>query len=157
MRYKDLIRKLVATSSTEDMEKLTDMTDDFVEKVRERSPQMADDFVGSINSEFSYFLDQETAKKIIDKMQNENRERPTGEKWDKQTALKAFADAGHPTGNDRYSENGVYYAMNMVYSDFYPMYGEDVKKYADHAFLFLNDKDYQGKCSKEKWYAKKFA
>lgn len=85
----------------------------------------------------------------------DSKEHPKGEKWNKETVLKVFADAGHPTSNARYSENGVYYAMNMVYSDFFPMYKDDVSKYVEHAYLFLNDKDYKGKYSKEKWYAKK--
>lgn len=80
-----------------------------------------------------------------------------GKKWDKATTLKVFADSGHPTHSEKYSENGVYFAMNMVYSDFFPMYGEDVKSYIEHAFLFLNDKDFNCEISKEKWYAKKFA
>lgn len=86
-----------------------------------------------------------------------DKEHPKGEKWNKETVLKVFADAGHPTSNARYSENGVYWAMNMVYSDFFPMYKDDVSKYVEHAYLFLNDKDYSGKYSKEKWYAKKRA
>ena len=64
-----------------------------------------------------------------------------GEKWDKATALKAFKDEGHSINTDKYSENGVYYAMNMVYSDYFPMYKDDVEKYVEHAYLFLNDKD----------------
>lgn len=51
----------------------------------------------------------------------------------------------------------VIWAMNMVYSDFHPLHKDDVKKYVEHAYLFLNDKDYSGKYSKEKWYAKKRA
>lgn len=89
-------------------------------------------------------------------MLNENPEKPMGEKWDKETTLKVFSDAGHPTHSDRYSENEIYFAMNMAYSDFFPMYGEEVKSYVEHAFLFLNDKDYKGEVSKAKWYAKKF-
>lgn len=76
---------------------------------------------------------------------------------DKETTLKVFSDAGHPLSNERYSENGVYWAMNMVYSDFFPMYKDDVSKYVEHAYLFLNDKDFKCKYSKEKWYAKKRA
>lgn len=51
----------------------------------------------------------------------------------------------------------VIWAMNMVYSDFFPMYKDDVSKYVEHAYLFLNDKDFKCKYSKEKWYAKKRA
>ena len=96
-------------------------------------------------------------KDIREKMENESREHPKGERWDKETTLKVFSDAGHPLSNERYSENGVYWAMNMVYSDFFPMYKDDVSKYIEHAYLFLNDKDYSGKYAKEKWYAKKRA
>lgn len=102
-------------------------------------------------------LTDKEAKSIVDKMENESREHPMGERWDKETTLKVFSDAGHPLSNERYSENGVYWAMNMVYSDFFPMYKDDVSKYVEHAYLFLNDKDYSGKYAKEKWYAKKRA
>lgn len=105
----------------------------------------------------SFFLTDREAKAVVDKMENESKEHPKGEKWNKETVLKVFADAGHPTSNARYSENGVYWAMNMVYSDFFPMYKDDVSKYVEHAYLFLNDKDYSGKYAKEKWYAKKRA
>lgn len=44
-----------------------------------------------------------------------------------------------------------------IYSDFFPMYKDDVSKYVEHAYLFLNDKDFKCKYSKEKWYAKKRA
>lgn len=88
---------------------------------------------------------------------SESREHPKGERWNKETTLKVFSDAGHPLSNERYSENGVYWAMNMVYSDFFPMYKDDVSKYVEHAYLFLNDKDFKCKYSKEKWYAKKRA
>ena len=116
------------------------------------------DFLEDITKEeFSFFLTDKEAKDIVDKMENESREHPKGERWDKETTLKVFSDAGHPLSNERYSENGVYWAMNMVYSDFFPMYKDDVSKYIEHAYLFLNDKDYSGKYAKEKWYAKKRA
>lgn len=97
------------------------------------------------------------AKEVVDKMINESKEHPKGERWDKETVLKVFSEAGYPTSNAKYSENGVYWAMNMVYSDFHPLHKDDVSKYIEHAYLFLNDKDYSGKYAKEKWYAKKRA
>lgn len=100
-------------------------------------------------------LTDREAKEVVDKMINESKEHPKGERWDKETVLKVFSEAGYPTSNAKYSENGVYWAMNMVYSDFHPLHKDDVKKYVEHAYLFLNDKDYSGKYSKEKWYAKK--
>lgn len=76
-----------------------------------------------------------------------------GEKWQ---TLQAFEQMGYPKSSDRYSENGVYFACNMVYSDFYKMYkDEEDEKYFEHAYLFLCDKDYKGRYAKEKWYARK--
>lgn len=155
MTYKRIIHDISEHADKKDMELLICMTDEFVESMRERHPEKVEMFLENIEDEFSFFLTDREAKEIVDKMENESKEHPKGERWDKETVLKVFADAGHPLSNARYSENGVYWAMNMVYSDFFPMYKDDVSKYVEHAFLFLNDKDYKGKYSKEKWYAKK--
>ena len=131
------------------------MIGEFIDEMEERHPEKVQNFMLAMEDEFSFFLTEREAKEVVEKMENESKEHPKGEKWNKETVLKVFADAGHPTSNARYSENGVYWAMNMVYSDFFPMYKDDVSKYIEHAYLFLNDKDYSGKYSKEKWYAKK--
>lgn len=136
-------------------DKITDMTDCFIEKMRHKHPEEVEDFLEDIDAEFEFFLDYETAKKVVDNLKNESTEHPKGEKWAKETTLRTFRDMGKPTSSDKYSENGVYFAMNMVYSDFFPMYGDDVRKYVEHAYLFLKDKDYNGRYSKEKWYALK--
>lgn len=155
MKYDEIVEKIAVKPDKEDMRKLTCMTNEFVEEMREKYPEKVETFLENVAEEFCYFLTDKEAKKIVDKMENESPENPHGEKWDKETTLKVFSDAGHPLSNERYSENGVYWAMNMVYSDFFPMYKEDTSKYIEHAFLFLNDKDYCGKYSKEKWFAKK--
>lgn len=157
MTYKRIVYDISEHADKKDMELLTRMTDEFVESMRERHPEKVEMFLEDIEDEFSFFLTDREAKAVVDKMENESKEHPKGEKWNKETVLKVFSDAGHPTSNARYSENGVYWAMNMVYSDFFPMYKDDVSKYIEHAYLFLNDKDYKGKYSKEKWYAKKKA
>lgn len=150
MRYKDIVKTFVEDDLS--MEVLTDKTSEFVEIVRDKHPEAVEAFLNNLKKDFYYLTDEE-AKKVVDNLKNESSEHPMGEKWDKTTALKAFKDEGHPTSSDRYSENGVYYAMNMVYSDYFPMYKDDVEKYVEHAYLFLNDKDYSGKYAKEKWYA----
>lgn len=157
MTYKRIVYDISEHADKKDMELLTCMTDEFVESMRERHPEKVEMFLEDVEDEFSFFLTDREAKAVVDKMENESKEHPKGEKWNKETVLKVFSDAGHPTSNARYSENGVYWAMNMVYSDFFPMYKDDVAKYIEHAYLFLNDKDYKGKYSKEKWYAKKRA
>lgn len=150
MKYKDIVKTFVEDDLS--MEELTDKTNEFVESVRDKHPEAVEAFLHNLKKDF-YYLSDEEAKRAVDNLRNESSEHPMGEKWDKTTALKAFKDEGHPTSSDKYSENGVYFTMNMVYSDFFPMYKDDVEKYVEHAYLFLNDKDYKGKYSKEKWYA----
>lgn len=150
MKYRDIVQTFVDDDLS--MEVLADKTSDFVEMVRDKHPEAVENFLRDLKTEF-YFLSDEEAKKAVDNLRNESAEHPMGEKWNKETALKAFKEEGHPLKTDKYSENGVYYAMNMVYSDFFPMYKDDVEKYVEHAYLFLMDKDYKGKYAKEKWYA----
>ena len=155
--YKEIVDKVSSKGDKSDMELLACMIGEFIDEMRERHPEKVENFIEAMAEEFSFFLTDKEAKAMVDAFENESTEHPKGERWDKKTVLKVFSDAGHPLHNERYSENGVYFAMNMVYSDFFPMYKDDVSKYVEHAFLFLNDKDYKGKYSKEKWYAKKKA
>lgn len=156
-KYKEIVDKVANKGDKSDMELLACMIGGFLDEMEERYPEKVKNFINAMEDEFSFYLTDREAKEVVEKMVNESKEHPKGERWDKETTLKVFTDAGHPLSNERYSENGVYWAMNMVYSDFFPMYKDDVAKYVEHAFLFLNDKDYKGKYSKEKWYAKKKA
>lgn len=148
--YEDLVLEYYKKLSPEDMVRLTKLTSNFIEK-----PYNKEEFLADIEDEFCYFLSYREAKKCVDKMENDDPKLPRGQKWSKEETLEAFESAGYPIENTRYSENGVYYACNMVYSDFYNMYKDDIAKYIEHAYYFLNDKDYKGKFSKEKWYARK--
>lgn len=148
--YESIVMKYKDTATTEDMIRLTKLTNDFVE-----DPYDRDEFLDKVESELCYFLTEKEAKYYVDMMENENPSHPKGGKWTKAQTLQAFEQMGYPKSSARYSENGVYYACNMVYSDYYPMYEDEDEKYLEHAYLFLNDKDYKGHHSKEKWYARK--
>ena len=154
MKYRDIVQTYVDDKLS--MEVLADKTSDFIDKVRENHPEEVDEFLKDLKSDF-YYLTYEEAKRVVDNLKNESSEHPMGEKWSKELAIKAFTSEGHPRNSDKYSENGIYFVMNMVYSDFFPMYKDDVEKYVEHAYLFLTDKDYKGKYAKEKWYALKKA
>lgn len=154
-RYKQIVIDSIEDATREDMELLTCATDKFIEKMRQSHPEEVEEFLGELNDDLSRFLTYEEAKAYVEAMQNEDTDRPRGQMWSKEDAVKAFTSAGYPQETEKYNENEVYAVMNMVYSDFYPMYRENLKSYIDHAFLFLNDKDYKGRYSKAKWYFKK--
>lgn len=155
MRYGEIVRNASEGATREDMERLTDLTDSFIEKVRKEHPEVVAIFLEELKEEFNKHLTLEEAKKYVDAMINEDTERPRGQMWNKEEAVKAFTSSGYPQATDKYNEAEVYYTLNMVYSDYYPMYRENLKSYIDHAYLFLSDKDYKGRYSKAKWYAKK--
>ena len=123
--------------------------------MREKHPEAVAVFLEAVNEEFNKYLTLEEAKAYVDAMENEDTERPRGQMWNKEEAIKAFTSAGYPQATEKYNEAEVYYTLNMVYSDFYPMYRENLRSYIDHAYLFLTDKDYKGRYSKAKWYARK--
>lgn len=148
--YKEIVKKHIDGSSDEQMHELLCLTSKYIEQ-----PTDKEEFLEKVEAIFNPFLTHEEAKMAVDAMINESKEHPKGEMWTKENTLKAFRDFGYETKSEKYSENGVYYAMNMVYSDFYPMYGEEIKKYVQHAYLFLKDKDFSGHYAKEKWYALK--
>jgi hypothetical protein len=155
MRYGEIVRKASDNATREDMERLTDLTDQFIEDMREKHPEAVAVFLEAVNEEFNKYLTLEEAKAYVDAMENEDTERPRGQMWNKEEAIKAFTSAGYPQATEKYNEAEVYYTLNMVYSDFYPIYRENSRSYIDHAYLFLTDKDYKGRYSKAKWYARK--
>lgn len=148
--YKEIVKKHIDGSSDEQMHELLCLTSDYIEK-----PENKEEFLEKVEAIFNPFLTHEEARNVVDEMVNESKEKPHGGMWTKENTLKAFRDFGFETQTEKYSENGVYFAMNMVYSDYYPMYGEEIKKYVQHAYYFLKDKDYKGHYAKEKWYALK--
>lgn len=148
--YESLVMKYSEKADREDMIKLTKMTSEFVEK-----PYSKEEFLDKIEDELCYFLSEKEAKRHVEALQNEDPAYPKGGKWTKEQALKAFESMDYPTETKMYSENGVYYACNMVYSDYFPMYKDNDQAYIEQAYLFLKDKDYKGKYAKEKWYARK--
>lgn len=154
-KFYEIVTKSAKEADKEDMERLAHKVDEFIEEMREEHPEEVAEFLEDLEDELNPHLTLEEAKQYVDAMENEDKERPRGQMWNKEEALKAFLNAGYPQETDKYNANEVYYAMNMVYSDYYPMYRENLRSYIDHAYLFLSDKDYKGKYSKAKWYAKK--
>lgn len=149
--YESIVMKYKDKATEDDMIRLTKLTSEFVE-----DPYDKDEFLDKVEDDLCYFLSEKEAKHYVSLMENDDPNLPRGQKWTKEQTLQAFEQMGYPKSSDRYSENGVYFACNMVYSDFYKMYkDEEDEKYFEHAYLFLCDKDYKGRYAKEKWYARK--
>lgn len=144
MTYAEIVRKYSEKATKNQMEHLTDITNDFIEKPYDKAL-----FFDKIENVFCKFLTEKQAKDLVSKMINEDGTK--GEKWSMEIIKQVWT---HPEESDKYNFAEVYYTMNMVYSDYFTMYKEQTELYIEHTYLFLTDKDFQKEgISKAKWYA----
>lgn len=56
MKYGEIVRKASDNATREDMERLTDLTDQFIEDMREKHPEAVAVFLEAVNEEFNKYL-----------------------------------------------------------------------------------------------------
>lgn len=131
--YEEIIEPFVDTADERDMECLTEMTSDFIEKVRTRMPQEVEQFLMKIDLKLNPHFTEETAKYAVAHMNNEDG--TTGEHWDYGTTSEVLRSKSL-----MFTQPDWYYVLNMMYSDYYHE-DEDADYYIDLAIDFLKDKD----------------
>lgn len=133
MNYKEIVRAYVESNDPVEMEMLTTLTDDFVHKVKEHHPDMVKDYLWSLMV-FLHPLDgQERAEYIVGMFKN--KDGSEGAHWDYETTTKVMESKGY-----NFSPCVWYYALNMIYSDYYNKEFSD-SVYIQLAYDFLMDKD----------------
>lgn len=133
MTFKELMDRYIHELDTEDMEHLTHKIDWFVEKVREKEPELADKFLMKIDLLVNPHFTRETAEYVVSKF--ENRDGSVGEHWNYETTTKVLDSKGYD-----FRPCDWYVALNMIYSDFYRS-GRSDDTYIEMAYDFLDDKD----------------
>lgn len=147
MNYLKIVEKYSENASEKQMQELTELTNEYIEE-----PYNKNEFLEDVEAIFSKHLSMRKAKEKISEMINDDGSR--GEHWSPEQVSIVWKNAGHSTDTDKYTPAEVYYIMNMVYSDYYKMYKDNIASYLMHTYLFLNDKDFDDeKVSKAKWYA----
>lgn len=131
MTFRELMDKYL--DSTDDMEKLTDKIDWFVEKVREKEPELVDKFLMKVDLIVNPHFTKETAKYVVSNF--ENKDGSVGEHWDYDTTTKVLESRGY-----EFNPCDWYVTLNMIYSDYYRS-GRSDDTYIELAYDFLNDKD----------------
>lgn len=87
-------------------------------------------------------LSEKMAKKYVAKMKNENG--TTGETWSIHECDKMAQENG--IKYDSFNVYDWYYVLNMLYSDFYKVLGDNIDLYIKMAYSWLHDADVpQGK------------
>ena len=107
--YKEIVEKLSDTATKEDMEKLTDLTSDFLESIKEKVPEV-EKLLTKIDLMLNPKFTRDTAEYAVSKMKNEDG--TEGGHWDYDTTTKVMRDKGYD-----FNPCDWYYVLNMVYSD----------------------------------------
>ena len=130
--YKDIVKKLSDTASKADMEKLTDLTSEFLESIKEKIPEV-EKLIMKIDLMLNPMFTRETAEYAVSKMKNEDG--TEGGHWDYDTTTSVMKSKGYD-----FNPCDWYYVLNMVYSDYFSKDQPD-DYYFKLAYDFLKDKD----------------
>lgn len=130
--YKDIVKKLSDTASKADMEKLTDLTSEFLESIKEKMPEV-EKLIMKIDLMLNPDFTKETAEYAVSKMKNEDG--TEGGHWDYDTTTSVLKSKGYD-----FNPCDWYYVLNMVYSDYFAKDQPD-DYYFKLAYDFLKDKD----------------
>lgn len=134
MTFRELVSKYVSgKNSIEEMEKLTDKINWFIEEVRKSDPQLADKFLMKTDLLLNPHFTRETAEHAVSLMKN--RDGSTGGHW-------SYDDTTKVMGAKNYNFNPAdwHYALNMIYSDYWKQ-SKGTDEYLEDAAMFLDDKD----------------
>lgn len=131
-KYTEIVKKLAENATKADMETLTELTGNFLEKIREKEPEV-DKLITKIDLMLNPEFTKETAEYAVSKMKNEDG--TEGGHWDYDTTTSVLKSKGYD-----FNPCDWYYVLNMVYSDYFSKDQPD-DYYFKLAYDFLKDKD----------------
>lgn len=131
-KYTEIVKKLAENATKADMETLTELTGDFLEKIRAKEPEV-DKLITKIDLMLNPDFTKETAEYAVSKMKNEDG--TEGGHWDYDTTTSVLKSKGYD-----FNPCDWYYVLNMVYSDYFSKDQPD-DYYFKLAYDFLKDKD----------------
>lgn len=131
-KYTEIVKKLAENATKADMETLTELTGDFLEKIRAKEPEV-DKLITKIDLMLNPDFTKETAEYAVSKMKNEDG--TEGGHWDYDTTTSVLKSKGYD-----FNPCDWYYVLNMVYSDYFSKDQPD-EYYFKLAYDFLKDKD----------------
>ena len=131
-KYTEIVKKLAENATKADMETLTELTGDFLEKIRAKEPEV-DKLITKIDLMLNPDFTKETAEYAVSKMKNEDG--TEGGHWDYDTTTSVMKSKGYD-----FNPCDWYYVLNMVYSDYFSKDQPD-EYYFKLAYDFLKDKD----------------
>lgn len=114
------------------------LTDEHIKRLAMAHPEKAQDFL-----ENAYIIingphfNEETAKKAVEGMIN--MDGSSGEHWTLEQTSMAATQSG--VVFNKFNKFDFYYVLNMLYSDYYGLFGDDSSTYIKLALAWLEDVD----------------
>lgn len=134
MTFRELVSKYVSgNNSIEEMEKLTDKINWFIEEVKKSDPALAEKFLMKTDLLLNPHFTKETAEHAVAHLKN--RDGTTGGHWNYEDTTKVMAAKGY-----NFNPSDWHYVLNMIYSDYWKQ-SKSADDYLDEAAMFLDDKD----------------
>lgn len=133
MHYKEIVRDYVESNDPVEMEMLTSLTDDFVNKVKEKDPDLVHNYLWSLKMYLHPLKSKDCAESVVKMFKN--KDDTTGAHWDYETTTKVLEAKSYP-----FEEPTWYFVLNMIYSDYYNREFSD-STYIQMAHDFLTDPD----------------
>lgn len=140
-KFKKLIDKAVADGDTKTMHSLTAVIDEHLMELEAEYPDLYWEVVADLHEVVNgEHFDEAMATWAVSQMDNEDG--TTGEHWTEMETSSVAASEGITF--DKYNKWDWYYALNMWYSDFYMIIGNNVAMYVKFTKAWLSDKDVDG-------------
>ena len=131
MGFKELIDKYLDDS--DDMVKLTNKIDWFVDEVEKEDKELADKFLMKIDLLLNPHFTRETSKHVVDRLINKDGSK--GGHWTYDQTTRVLENQGWD-----FHTCDWYYVLNMIYSDYYKS-GRSDETYIELAKDFIDDID----------------
>ena len=137
------IKKIVENGNNEDMERLSEMLEELMYKLKDSNPKCYHKYKRELY-ELAYgkVLNEDMAIEWVESMQPES-------KW----TMEETSDAKKQYGLNDISDIDFYVVMNMMYSDYHKIIGENLDMYVKMTTAWLEDTDVaEGKLYNYKMY-----
>ena len=137
-KYKKLIDKAVLEADTKTMHEINHVIDKHLMKLEIKHPSMYWDVVGALHEIVNgEHFDQAMAEYAVAEMENEDG--TTGQHWTYEDTSSVAASSGITF--DTFNAWDWFYVLNMWYSDYSQIIGNDTAMYVKMAKTWLMDKD----------------
>lgn len=132
MDIEDYIEKIVYNGKQEDMERLSEILDDTLERIKEYDEKYYKEYAVELyKMAYGNHLNREIAEEIVKEM------RPAGMRW----SYEETRNLQNQRGLNDVPEADFFTVINSAYNDYKNIFGEDVESYVRFTLDFIEDED----------------